>query len=215
MKKLLLIAVLLLLSCREKTQEAIELAPKSKTEVQTERTTPQPVACNTANSVVPKSLLRCKIKALETLAHNYLLKDFNQNMGLEKTSIYREVQFSSESDHYRNANVEAIFKKINFLNTAIEQVNQCNVKSTTDVGGNTYPRASITEIIFKSEDCAIAFMTTIEAVKAEGSLMFRIDKGPHSIFREQNIVYYISSGGFYMMEYYDEVEKQMKKIFCS
>ncbi|SDF57958.1 hypothetical protein [Cellulophaga baltica] len=158
------------------------------------------------------SQILCKIENLERLKSNYVL--IKQGVILVNDSkIYKGIKKLKKITE--KSKIKDKIDNLYYLSEMIFEIQFCFLKGTTDMGGKTYPRARIEEVIFKSENCASQFIQNLnESLENNNSLKDLFDKSPNSIFRENNRVYYISSGGFYMMEIYKNLESAIKNKAC-
>ena len=76
--------------------------------------------------------------------------------------------------------------------------------------GDTYPRVLIEEYIFNTPKAANAVYDMLMKSKTGSRLWMYISKAPHEVFLEENRVYFMRSGGFYMMEIYKDILKNLK-----
>lgn len=142
-------------------------------------------------------------ETLSELENNYQIKSS------KKISLSNSIVLNGLRGNNRKGN----FEIVNFseIVNSIEKIQSCSIKGTKNLGGDTYARAKIEELIFKSEDCAIEAYQIINKIKSSGFIWEEIDKSPNSVFRIENKIYYISLGGWFMMDFYDEIENKIKE----
>lgn len=100
--------------------------------------------------------------------------------------------------------------KENF-NSSITQTNFSLIKGQKELSDNLYARAKIEEYVFTSERCAIIFFERINSYVSNERLWYELYKAPSSIHREENRLYFILSGGWYMKPFYKEIVNQLIK----
>jgi len=165
--------------------------------------------CKIDEASKPASKLLALASSLSELENNYQIKSSEEGnisnsivlSGLRRLKDQRSLK---RSKNYEIVNFEE-------LTNSISSIKFCNIKGTKDLGGRTYARAKIEEFIFKSSDCAINAFDIINEIKSNGYIWEEINKSPSSAFRLENRIYYISSGGWFMMDFYDEIANKMQE----
>lgn len=198
--------VFVLFSCDAKEDQPQRLKPPITNETPTENLD---FKCEANPNVTPTSSLKQLATKLSTLENNYQIQSIKKGdptksiliSSLKRSSIK---PFRSREKVYKITNFEAFAKSI----TAI---NFCHVKGTKDLSKNLYARAKIEEIIFNSTDCAQTAFESIQEIRKDNNAREAIDKSPSSMFKIDRKIYYISSGGFYMMDFYQEIAEHMKR----
>ena len=203
---LILILISILISCKNEIKEKpiLELEKVNKTQRDTFSFDGKYKESTNLNLT---SELKSKLKKLSNLENNYQILKIEQSTFKESIvcqAIEELPKLSSERQFFEIQNLDK-FKG------GIEQINYAYIKGTEDMGGKTFARAKVEEVIFKSEDSANKLVKFVNRIKDRVSSWEDIDKSPSSIFNEGNKVYYISSGGWYMKPFYQEIEKKMKK----
>lgn len=150
-----------------------------------------------------KSELKSKLIKLENLEHNYQIVKIEKST-FEESTVCRGMEILSELSSERFVYE---IKNLDQFKNGIEEINIAFIKGTKDLGGKLFSRAKLEELIFKSEESAIKLVEFLNQLNTWEDL----DKSPSSIFNDENKVYYISSGGFYMKPFYKEIAKEMKK----
>ncbi|GJM36633.1 MAG: hypothetical protein DHS20C18_56340 [Saprospiraceae bacterium] len=153
------------------------------------------------------SELKPKLEKLALLENNYQILKLEEST-LKESIVYRGIERLSELS-FKKQFFE--IKNLDKFKDNIEKINWGYIKGTKDIGDKLFPRAKVEELIFKSDEIANKLVDFIKRIKEKGSTWEDIDKSPNSIFNEGNKVYYISSGGWYMKPFYQEIEKKMKK----
>ncbi len=157
-----------------------------------------------------KSYLKNKVERLSKLENNYVLK----NIGLieiEKTRLIGGLERLVKSEFDKPEEIENI--NIDKIKNRIYESRYSFLKATKSInpGGNTYQRAKIEEYIFKNIDEAIITFEFLKKLQKNDRYWIMIAKEPHSMFLEDNRLYFIGSGGWYMMNMYKEIENEIKK----
>lgn len=157
-----------------------------------------------------KSYLKNKVERLSKLEHNYIIKDFGL-IKVEKTRLIRGLERLIKSDFNKPVEIENI--NIDTIKNSIIESRFAFIKATKSKtpNGNTFPRATITEYIFKNQDIANSTFSSLSELREIDRIWYRISKEPNSILLEDNRLYYVSTGGWYMMDIYKEIENEIKK----
>lgn len=206
MRNLMLpIFLFVLLSCDVKEDNTQEIKPSI---VQLATTITIDFQCEPNPNVTPTSNLKRLVSKLSTLENNYQIKSIKKGDPTKSILVSGLKRYSIKTLRAR----ENVYEITNFGSFAksISAINICHVKGTKDLSENLYARAKIEEIIFNSSDCAQTAFERIEEIRT--NILFReaIDKSPSSVFKIGKRIYYVSAGGFYMMDFYKEIAKQMK-----
>ena len=102
-------------------------------------------------------------------------------------------------------------RSIDSINNSIIQSNKCFIKGVKDLGGKLYARAVIEEVIFNSDLCAEQVFNFLNKIRVGNHTWEDFDKAPNSIFIIDNKIYYVGTGGWYMMDFYKKIELKMKE----
>ena len=156
------------------------------------------------------SYLKSKAERLSKLNYNYIIKDFKL-VEIEKTRLIRGLERLIKSNFNKPKEIENInLDKIKKSILASRFVFVKATKSKTP-NGSSYPRATITEYIFKDQDIANSTFEFLSELREIDRIWYRISKEPNSIILEDNRLYYVSTGGCYMADIYKEIENEIKK----
>ena len=156
---------------------------------------------------VLKSELKLKLEKLADLENNYQVLTIRKSKFEESIvcgGIKMLPELSFERQYFE-------IKNLDKFQSGIGEINFAFIKGTKDLGSKTYARAQVEELIFHSEESAQKLAGFVNEIKGKGHTWEEVDKSPNSIFYEKDKVYYISSGGWYMKPFYQEIEKKMKK----
>uniref|UniRef100_UPI00404A7E01 hypothetical protein n=1 Tax=Flavobacterium sp. TaxID=239 RepID=UPI00404A7E01 len=206
-----IIPLLVMVSCRKEQSQAEPLPKEQLLEESTRKSVRNTIVFDCKIDVDSKdeSKLLALVASLSELDNNYQIKSS------EKGSVSNSIILNGlkRLGDLRLNNRKEQFEIVNFaqMTNSIKQIQFCYIKGTKDLGGQTYARAKIEELTFKSESCAIEAYQIIEKIKNTGFIWEDIDKSPSSVFIIENRIYYVSSGGWFMMDFYDEIEKKMKE----
>ena len=157
-----------------------------------------------------KSSLKNKVERLSKLENNYILKNFGL-IEIEKTRLIGGLERLVKSEFNKPKEIENI--NIDKIKNQIHESRFSFVKATKSIkpNGNTFPRAKIEEYIFKNQDEAKQIFESLSELREIDRIWYRISKEPNSMLLEDNRLYYVSTGGWYMMEIYKEIENEIKK----
>ena len=106
--------------------------------------------------------------------------------------------------------VDFNIKRLDRLKGLIAEMKTCSIVGQKDLDKKLFAKADVTEYIFKSRTCAKKIADYLETVKATESAWEVVDKVPTSLFRVDNKIYYVRTGGWYMKDFYQEIEQTMK-----
>lgn len=151
------------------------------------------------------SKLAEKVKRLAQLEYNYVLKNLD-TVPPQKTMLLGYLEYVSK---LTDSSSKAIDFKL--IKSNIHEIRKSFLKGTKPMhpNGNTYPRVTIEEYIFTSSESAkTAFETLMNSKK--NSRLWRYFKSPFELFVEENRLYFVNSGGFYMMEIYMDIVEKIK-----
>jgi hypothetical protein len=100
----------------------------------------------------------------------------------------------------------------NLFESELHQIQKAFLKGTKPMrtNGDTYPRVLVEEYIFNTSKAANAVYDMLMKSKTGSRLWMYISKAPHEVFLEENRVYFMRSGGFYMMEIYKDIFEKLK-----
>jgi len=209
MKQLLIITLILnLTSCTLKENNSEPDVKYDTPNAVLQQTTYKPLTfkCKTDEQLKPSSQLATLASSLAELENNYQIqsiKDSHHSKAILLSGLNKleKLRLNKRRQNYRITN-------FNELTNSISVTKFCYVKGTKDFGGKLYARAKIEEITFKSVDCAQNAFEMIEEIRSS-HIWEEIDKSPNDVFRRKNRLYYISAGGWYMMDFYKEISKKM------
>lgn len=151
------------------------------------------------------SKLAEKVHRLAQLEYNYVLKSLD-TVSTQKTMLLGYLEYISKV-------TDSTSKEIDFelIKDSIHEIRKAFLKGTKPMypNGNTYPRVTIEEYLFTtSESAKIAFETLMNSKK--NSRLWSYFKSPHDFFLEENRIYFVNSGGYYMMEIYMNIVEKIK-----
>ncbi|QHI37490.1 hypothetical protein IMCC3317_28690 [Kordia antarctica] len=203
----LITIVFTFVSCNQNTKTVPEKLPKK--ENVTDTIVPKKVVSHeseTIKNINLTSKLAEKVNRLAQLEHNYLLKSLEivqseetlllgrlQRILKHKDSLSREIDLAS-------------------IRSEIHNIRKSFLKGTKSMqpNGNIFPRVTIEEYIFKSQQSAKKAFETFIKAKKSGSLWTYVSKEPSVFFLEKNKIYFVCSGGYYMMNMYEEIVEKIK-----
>lgn len=150
------------------------------------------------------SKLKEKVMRLATLEHKYQLQRLDTVLP-EKTQLLGGLQRVSKLR-------DSIHIDLNLFTRELYQIQKAFVKGSKPMqaNGNTYPRATVEEYIFKTAEHTNAIFEMLETSKKQGTYWMYISKAPHELFVEENRLYFMSSGGFYMLDIYKNIVEKLK-----
>lgn len=203
--KYILIFCLILLGCTNQKEKVVVMDKVMNT---TKDTLKLDFSCSTNNDKSIHSKLEDKVVSLSQLDNKYkqIIKESVQN---ENSILLGGLNGYVESKNSYDTTKFIILNK--GFNSSIIQSNYAHVKGQTEISENLYARASIEEHIFSSVSCASNFMNNLSIIIDNENVWYDIDKSPSSLFQEDNRIYYISTGGWYMKPFYKEIVKQLSK----
>ena len=195
-------------------------APDSQTEQ--EKSTPEPTTTNTTSSekttpapekacweINPSDRLESNfntaLEGLKGLDYQYDLKKL-ESRPVEQAYVLQRIPVVNKFPKRVKNNdlVEAI------PHTGIAKVNYAFIKGQKAMSGNLYPRAEIEEWIFKSETCATEVAEILDRIQNNGHQWEHISKSPISTWQQENRIYFLTPGGFYMLS---EVKVIQEKLY--
>ena len=164
-------------------------------------------SCPKHDSFDRQSYLERKLALLKNLDQKYQIIEIGE-LELEESQFYDGMTklqtFSSDRAEFEIANVEK-------MRESILNVRYGLIKGRKDLGGQTYARARVEEVIFRSRECALRFSMFVNEIR-EGSRYWEdIEKSPSLLFDDVNRIYYIVTGGHYMQPFYRNIENGMQK----
>lgn len=152
------------------------------------------------------SKLEEKVTRLSQLEHNYQLKSL-EVVPPEKTLLLGRLQRILKRK-------DSLAKKIKLsaIKSGIHEIRKSFLKGTKPMqpNGNTFSRVTIEEYIFKTPDHAKTIYTILKKLENDAGLWMYISKAPYELFIEENNIYFMSSGGYYMMEIYEDIFEKIK-----
>jgi len=162
--------------------------------------------CKNTKTTIRSSRLKNKITKLSKLESNYQ-QTKNGKIEIDQSNlIKRFVKFINHLDTTtNNINFTENFKK------SIVEINYSHIKGTNEISSNLYPRAKLEEYIFTSEECAENFINNLNKILKNDTDWYNVEKSPSSIYQEENRVYFIISGGWFMKSIYKEIVNEIVK----
>jgi hypothetical protein len=206
-----LIAIILtFVSCNQKAKTVPEKTQEKETATKLTDTIVQQKV-NSHESQIKKDIdytskLEEKVQRLSQLEHTYLLKKLEVVTPAETILLSRLTYVATvKKNAFKALDLDAIQNDLYEIRTSF-------LKGTKPMqpNGNTYPRVTIEEYIFKSKERAISCYKALLQSKKEASDWNFVAKEPHALFLEENSIYFVSSGGYYMMDIYEEIVKKIK-----
>ena len=161
--------------------------------------------CSIENGNSPESQLGTKLVKLSDSKYDY--KVIEQGSVDIYQSVFFRLQFLSESDWFKQ-DIEIIGFENLLSQIAKSEFN--SIKGSVDLGGRVYPRATVEEYIFKTEDCAKlaeAFLTWADEFGPWGTGLY---KTPTRLIRDKQRIYHVIGNGTYMMDRIVEIESALK-----
>lgn len=158
-----------------------------------------------------ESFLEIKVKRLSKLKYNYILKKID-TLEIHKSTLIRGLDWLCESEHLFYNEIDNL--NIENFKSEIYRSNSAFLKGTIAVGPveNTYPRVTIEEYIFKNKKSATKAFNFLNSIKKINHIWYKVSKAPNSLFLEENRLYFIISGGWYMMDIHQEIGEELKKV---
>ena len=163
-------------------------------------------SCAVENGSSPESQLLKKLEQLSQSQYNYQIVERGP-IDLQQ-SIFFGLHRASEHSHPRAGDVE-----VTGFETLLEQMTQANsgkIKGTVEVGRRLYPRATVEEYIFRTEDCAKVAEAYLKWVEGNGPWGGWLYKTPTRLIRNKKIIYHVISGGGYMIDCLPEIASALK-----
>lgn len=152
------------------------------------------------------SKLEEKVARLAQLKYNYQLKKL-EKVTPAKSHLFSRLIYVSivKKNSFKTIDSTAVQNDIYEIRTSF-------LKGTKPMqrNGNTYPRVTVEEYLFKSNELATNFYKALLHYKKEDPDWNFIAKEPHALFLEKNRIYFVSSGGHYMMEIYKDIVEKIK-----
>ncbi|EDP96879.1 hypothetical protein KAOT1_16988 [Kordia algicida OT-1] len=151
------------------------------------------------------SKLKQKVMRLSELEHEYQLKSL-EIVPSEKTIVLGGLQ------RVLKLKDTIEFIDVSLFQKGIHEIRKSFLKGAKpmEVNGNTYPRVTIEEYIFKTSKNAKETYEMLLNSKGKSSAWTYISKAPHKFLLEENRLYFVGSGGFYMMGMCDEIVEKIK-----
>jgi len=205
-KSSLLISFLLLfIACNQKTKSIPEkeLQKEVSKDTISQKVDSHESELKTAIDLTSK--LKEKVARLAELEYNYQLKSL-EVVPPEKTILIGNFQRILRLNDSTSKNID-----IPKIKKSIHEIRKSFLKGKKPMqpNGNLYPRVTIEEYIFKTPESAkIAFETLKKSKK--NRRIWNYIKSPSELFIEANRIYFVNSGGFYMMDIYKDIVEKIK-----
>ncbi|WP_298417956.1 hypothetical protein [uncultured Kordia sp.] len=190
----LVISLVLFSACEEK-EKAI---PEKEQQLEASKDTVSPKVNSHESEPIKKveltSKLKEKVTRLSQLKHQYQLKSL-EIVPSEKTILLGGLK------RVLKLKDTIQFIDIKSFKHGLHEIRKSFLKGAKPMqpNGNTYPRFTIEEYIFKTSENAQAIYEMLLNSKGKSSVWTYISKAPHEFLLEENRMYFIGSGGFYMM----------------
>jgi len=206
----LIISVFVLISCDQQKNKIPEKSQsKESTSKLTDTIVAKKVVSHESETIKKENLtskLKEKVSRLAQLDYKYQLKIL-EIVPPEKTILLGRLQRILKRK-------DSLSKKINLsaIKSELYEIRKSFLKGTKPMqpNGNTYPRVTIEEYIFKTSENAQTAYEILMNSKKSGGLWTYVSKSPHELFLEENKIYFVDSGGFYMMEIYMDIVEEIK-----
>jgi phospholipid/cholesterol/gamma-HCH transport system substrate-binding protein len=163
--------------------------------------------CSSTDNNHINSKLAMKVERLYKLDNKYKQIEDGQFKIEESNLIQRFKRYIENPIFDNHSNGYSIIEN---FDSSIIRMNYAYVKGEKDLGNRLYARARIDEYVFKSDECAELFDSNIKRVLQDDRAWYEIDKAPTSIHREENRVYFVATGGWYMKPFYKEIVNEFK-----
>ncbi|MEM6686686.1 MAG: hypothetical protein AAF617_12965 [Bacteroidota bacterium] len=199
------IVFLIVFSCASDTKKKHDLKKEKDTTIAKDSSVHNgdSHASDTLKNIQLSSKLAEKVARLATLEHNYQLKSLDTIIP-QKSILFGSIQrfkdsFAKEIDM-------TLFRR------HVYQIEKAFVKGTKPMypNDNTYPRAHIEAYIFGTTHTAKTMYDMLKKSMANNRLWAPVTKSPHELFLEENRIYFVRSGGFYMMNIYMDIVEKIK-----
>ncbi|MBC8755365.1 hypothetical protein H2O64_11810 [Kordia sp. YSTF-M3] len=206
-----LIAILFtFVSCNQKTKTVHKKTQEKETTTKlTDTIVQQKVVSHeseTIKKVDLKSKLEEKVARLSQLEHNYQVKSI-AIVHPEKTLLLGRLQHALKLK-------DSLAKEIDLasIKKELHEARKSFLKATKSMtpNGNTYPRVTIEEYIFKTQESATTAFETLMDSKKNGGLWTYVSKEPSVLFLEENKMYFVNTGGYYMLGMEKDIAEKIK-----
>lgn len=206
----LIATVFTFVSCNQKTKTVSEKHPKKEKVTELTDTVVREKVVSHASEISKNidlsSKLKEKVQRLSQLEYNYQLKSL-EVVTPAKTRLLSRLAYvyTVKENAFKTLDLVAIQNDIYEIRTSF-------LKGTKPMqpNGNTYPRVTIEEYLFKSKERATSHYKALLQSKKEASDWNFAAKEPHALFLEENSIYFVGSGGYYMMEIYKDIVEKIK-----
>ena len=154
------------------------------------------------------SKLKNKVTRLSKLEHNYVIKEFVE-VDVKSSMLIGQLEQLSKRTYLAELFNDV---SIDILKKELYTAQECFVKGTKAMSPNskTYPRARLVEYIYNTEEAAKQSFEALKAIKTKGSIWMLISKSPDILFLEDNRIYFVRTGGMYMLDIYKQIEEELK-----
>lgn len=199
----IVLLLILFSACEQKTKA---IPNKSEKEVVTDTIVSKEVHSHESEKNIDlSSRLEEKVIRLSQLKHKYQLKIL-EVIPAEKTIILGGLQ--------RVLKLKDTIKSIDvsLFQNGLHEIRTSFLKGSKPMSpnGNTYPRVTVEEYIFKTPEAAKLTYEMLINSKGKSSVWTYVSKAPHEFFLEENRLYFVGSGGFYMMEIYKDIVAKIR-----
>ena len=157
----------------------------------------------------PEGQLTTRFGHLDDLPHNYKIISYGIDLDesvLRNSIFYALQKYVTEIDDGTEINITGFEN----LMSQIVMNNYAWVKGTKNLGGDLYPRATIEEYVFSSEECARAGVRYLNWANTLGPWP-TLEKAPSVFFKDGHSVYQIIGGGEYMRGHLLVIETALSK----
>jgi len=157
----------------------------------------------------PKGQLTSRFGHLEDLPNNYQIISYGIDLDelvLRNSIFYVLQKYVAEVEEGREINITGF----DGLMSQIVMNNYAWAKGTKNLGGQLYPRATIEEYVFSSEDCARVGVHYLHWANTLGPWP-TLEKAPSVVFQNGHSVYYVFGGGEYMRGHLSAIEAALSE----
>lgn len=203
---LLVIFLILFPSCEEKAKTIPEKEQQQEVSKDTVSQKVNSHESEATKEIDLTSKLKEKVARLAQLEHNYQLKSLEVVTPAETHLLSRLTYVATVKENaFKALDLVAIQNDLYEIRTSF-----LKGAKPMQPNGNTYPRVTVEEYLFKSKEQAASCYKALLQSKKEASDWTFVAKEPHVLFLEENRIYYVSSGGYYMMEIYKDIAEKIK-----
>ncbi len=182
-------------ACKEKETTIPAKEPQPKVVKDTVSPSVNSHESDTKKQIDLTSKLKEKVTRLAALKYNYQLKILDTVVS-KKTILLGGLKrlIKLRDTVYKDIDFTIFEKETHQMSTSFLKGTKPMPQTT-----NLYPRVTVEEYIFKTPESAQNALNLLGKLKKYRGLWTYIGKAPHDLFREENRIYFMSTGGHYMM----------------